>query len=293
MRYATFIYEGKEHTGVYLDGYYPFSELLGRDTPVSLLEFIRTYENKSIPDFLGIVDDRQLKPLQQVTLRAPIPYPFRDIICLGKNYADHAKEVLETKLETQKEDFIPQSPVYFAKSACPAMGHQEKISLPEHFTNQIDYEAELAVIIGKTAKDVASDRVKDYIFGYTIINDLTARDIQARYGQWFFGKSLDGLCPMGPVIVSADEIAFPVELDISCKVNGRLCQYSNTSNLIFDIPRVVSELSHGMTLYPGDIIATGTPGGVGHAAKPPRYLQKGDEVECEIDKIGVLSNNFC
>jgi 2-keto-4-pentenoate hydratase/2-oxohepta-3-ene-1,7-dioic acid hydratase in catechol pathway len=281
------MYQGRETAGIYTDGYYPFKDVLGKGD-ISLLDFIRLCESGPMPDF----DTKNLKPIEPDKLLSPIPAPFRDVICLGKNYADHAKEVVETKLETQDSDFIPKAPVYFNKRAYPAKGDMDEISLHSHLTSMVDYEVELAVIIGKTIYNIAPNQAEEAIFGYSILNDVTARDIQTKHGQWFFGKSLDGFCPIGPCIVSRDEIPFPVNLDVCCKVNGEIRQKSNTANLIFDIPYVISEISKGITLYPGDIIATGTPAGIGHAMKPPRYLAKGDMVECEIEKIGRLTNFF-
>jgi len=294
MRFATFTKNGEAYAGIYQDGYYSFQDLLGADAPKTVLDFIRLYENKDMPDFPALIAQKKLNPTpaSQIVLCSPIPIPFRDVICLGKNYADHAKEILETKLLTQDADLIPQAPVYFAKSAYPAMGDGDTIPVHAQCTSQVDYEVELAVIIGKTTRHISPDEVEASIFGYTILNDVTARDIQVRHGQWFFGKSLDGFCPMGPHIVSKEEIPYPVALNVCCRVNGETRQLSNTSKLIFDIPRVISELSQGITLHPGDIIATGTPAGIGHAMKPPRYLQKGDKVECEIERIGVLTNYF-
>ncbi|MCL1877311.1 MAG: fumarylacetoacetate hydrolase family protein, partial [Defluviitaleaceae bacterium] len=184
------------------------------------------------------------------------------------------------------------TPIFFTKAACPAMGDGATIPLHQHFSQKVDYEAELAVVIGKTTYRATRENAKAAVFGYTILNDLTARDIQTRHAQWFYGKSLDGFCPMGPHIVSRDEIGFPPALNISCRVNGELRQSSCTSNLIFDIPEIIATLSQGITLLPGDIIATGTPAGIGHAMKPPKYLQNGDKVECEIEKIGILTNHL-
>jgi len=286
MRFATIVYNEIEHPCVYIEGkgYYLFNDLFQNKTPKTLLEYIQN----PITDFPAI----NSIPHKDATLCAPIPRPFRNVICLGKNYADHAKEVVETKLTSQDDSYIPKYPVYFTKSAYPAVGHNSVVPLHGHFTQQVDYEAELAVIIGKEARCIQEDEAEDVIFGYTILNDITARDVQTMYGQWFFGKSLDGFCSMGPYIVTKDEIPFPVELNVSCRVNGETRQGSNTSMLIYGIPRVISDISQGITLYPGDIIATGTPAGVGHAKKPPVYLKTGDVVECEIERIGVLSNLF-
>ena len=280
MRISTFVYRNSLKAGIVFEGgYYLFEDLL-KDAPETVLEFIKAYENKPLPDFSDIIKNNSLIPISatEITLCAPIPEPFRDIICLGKNYADHAKELVQTKLATQDDSMIPAAPIYFAKSASPAIGHKGVAPLHSHFTKQVDYEAEIAVIIGKKAKRIRPEQVEDVIFGYTIMNDITARDIQTIYGQWYFGKSLDGFCSLGPHIVTKDEIPYPVKLDISCRVNGETRQKSNTELLIYDIPRIISELSQGMTLFPGDIIATGTPGGVGHAMQPPSYLKPGDEV---------------
>ena len=295
MNFVTFAKNGQEYAGVCVDsGYFAFDDLLDENTfkkHGTILDFIRFYENREIPDFAEIIMRKKLRPFENVTIRPPFQ-PFRDVICLGKNYAEHAKEVVETKLQTQDDDLIPQTPIYFSKSAYPILGDGDEIPLHGHLTNKVDYEVELAVVIGKTAHHISSSEVEDFIFGYTILNDVTARDIQTKHGQWFFGKSLDGFCPIGPHIVPKDKLSFPVCLDICCRVNGEVRQASNTSKLIFDIPYVVAELSKGLTLYPGDIIATGTPAGIGHAMKPPRYLQANDIVECEIKGIGVLRNVF-
>lgn len=293
MRFATYIVNDKEYAGVFYDGgFYSFSELLGSGEQ-TLLEFIRAYEGREIPDFARIIAENGLKPLSADSARLRAPFqPFRNVICLGKNYADHAKETVDTGLDTQGASMIPEKPVYFAKNANPAVGDGDTVPLHSHFTQKVDYEVELAVIIGKTAWRIAPGDVESHIFGYTVLNDITARDIQTAYGQWYFGKSLDCFCSIGPVIVTRDELPLPLKLDVSCRVNGVTRQKSNTSNLIYDIPGVISELSQGMKFFPGDIIATGTPGGIGHAMNPPCYLKNGDNVECEVEKIGVLANFF-
>ena len=295
MRFTTFVHEDKIYAGIVCsNGYYSFSDLFGkkRNSPKTVLEFIQKYEEKAMPDFEAIIAENGLQPFGAdcVKLCSPIPMPLRNIICLGKNYEDHAKEVVQTKLETQNENYIPSAPVYFAKIANPATGDGDVIPLHSDFTRKVDYEVELAVIIGKETKCIEPENVESVIFGYTILNDVTARDVQSAYGQWYFGKSLDGFCPMGPHIVTKDEIEFPVKLNISCRVNEETRQSSNTELLIYDIPYIISELSKGITLYPGDIIATGTPGGIGHAMTPPEYLKSGDKIECEIENIGILTN---
>lgn len=295
MRIATFVADGIPCAGIaYGGGYLSFNALLGEGAPQTALEFIRKYGGGVLPDFTSVIAEKSLKPIppENVSLCSPIPNPFRSVICLGKNYLDHAKELSDTMLATQDKDGVPTSPVFFAKNASPAPGDGGIIPLHSHFTEQVDYEVELAVIIGKTVKSITPEDAESAVFGYTVLNDVTARDVQTKYGQWFLGKSLDMFCPMGPHIVTKDEISFPPKLDICCRVNGETRQHSNTSNLIYDIARVISELSKGITLEPGDIIATGTPGGIGHAKNPPVYLKKCDKVECEIEGIGVLTNYF-
>lgn len=226
--------------------------------------------------------------LEQAKLLAPIPQPKQDVICLGINYMDHAEESARYK----KEAFGGDRPfaIYFSKRVWEAVADQETIQSHRSLVERLDYEAELAVIIGKDAKDVAQDQVKDYIFGYTIINDVSARDVQTRHKQWYFGKSLDGFTPMGPCITTTDDLEYPPKLQIQSRVNGELRQNSNTELLIFGIDHIVSELSRGMTLRAGTIIATGTPAGVGMGFDPPRFLQPKDVVECRIEGIGTLTN---
>ena len=226
--------------------------------------------------------------LQEVHLLAPIPVPEQDIICLGINYMDHAEE----SARFRKREFDGKRPyaVYFSKRVKEATADGEAIPSHEDLVDSLDYEAELAFIIGKDASNVAPEQVKDYIFGYTILNDVSARNVQNRHNQWYFGKSLDGFSPMGPCILTADSTAYPPCLDIRSYVNGELRQNSNTSKLIFNIDHIVSELSGGMTLKAGTIISTGTPSGVGMGFDPPKFLRAGDEVTCQIEEIGQLRN---
>jgi 2-keto-4-pentenoate hydratase/2-oxohepta-3-ene-1,7-dioic acid hydratase in catechol pathway len=223
-----------------------------------------------------------------ISILAPIEYPKRNIFCIGKNYVEHVKELTGKPLK--EIDGIPDDPIYFAKVAYPAIGDNAEIKLHSGVTDEVDYEVELGVIISKVCKNVNYENAKDYIFGYTIINDITARDLQGKHFQWLRGKSLDTFCPMGPVIVTADEISDHSNLKISLSVNGEMRQDSNTSEMIFNVEYLISELSKGITLMPGDIIATGTPNGVGMGFTPPKYLKEGDEVICEIEKIGELKN---
>jgi 2-keto-4-pentenoate hydratase/2-oxohepta-3-ene-1,7-dioic acid hydratase in catechol pathway len=226
--------------------------------------------------------------LSDVLILAPVEHPERNIFCIGKNYAEHA---LELEGKTTKEiEGLPDNPIYFSKIASPALGHNGKIKLHQEVTKEVDYEVELGVVIGKTCKNITEDEVKDYIFGYTIINDVTARDLQRKHIQWLRGKSLDTFCPMGPVLVTKDEIKDHSNLEISLKVNDDIRQTSNTSKMIFSIEKIISELSSGITLLPGDVIATGTPEGVGMGFVPPKYLKVGDVVTCTVESIGELTN---
>ena len=226
-------------------------------------------------------------PLSGVTLLAPIPRPGHDVICLGVNYKDHAKEA--KRYDSEVKDEYP-APVYFSKRVTEAVAPDGFIESHPGLVERLDYEAELAVIIGKTAKNVKAANAADYIFGYTVLNDVSARRLQNLHTQWFFGKSLDGFTPMGPCITTADEIAFPPALGITCSVNGELRQNAVTDQLIHRIASIIEGLSAGITLQPGTIIATGTPAGVGNAFVPPRLLKSGDVVECTIEGIGTLRN---
>lgn len=227
-------------------------------------------------------------PTTEVKLLAPIPFPKQDIICLGVNYLAHAEESARYK----NEEFSGERSyaVYFSKRVNQAVNPEDPIQSHRDIVDSLDYEAELAVIIGKDAKNVPEEQVSDYLFGYTIINDVSARNIQNRHKQWYFGKSLDGFLPMGPCIVTADAVPYPPSLPIQSFVNGELRQNSNTSQLIFGISHVVSELSRGMTLKAGTIISMGTPSGVGMGFSPPKFLKPGDVVECKIKEIGSLIN---
>lgn len=226
--------------------------------------------------------------LSEVKLCAPVVYPRQDIICLGINYVEHAQEVGKYS----EEAFGGERPytIYFSKRVNKATATGEKIPSYAGLVDSLDYEVELGVIIGRDAKDVSKADALNYVFGYTVINDVSARNLQTRHKQWYRGKSLDGFTPMGPCIVTADEFDDIQNLNIKCYVNGELRQNSNTSLMIQDVAGAVAELSEGMTLKAGTIIATGTPGGVGMGMLPPKFLQKGDVVVCEIEKIGRIEN---
>ena len=226
-------------------------------------------------------------PLSAVTLLAPIPRPRQDIICLGMNYRDHLTEAANYDSAFAKERPVT---VYFSKRVSQAVAPEGFIESHPGLVERLDYEAELAVIIGRTVKNVKAADAADYIFGYTILNDVSARLLQTSHKQFYFGKSLDGFTPMGPCITTADEIAFPPALTLTTQVNGELRQNSNTELLLNSIAEIIEELSSGMTLLPGTIIATGTPAGVGMGFDPPKFLKPGDVVECSIEGIGTLRN---
>ena len=226
--------------------------------------------------------------LADVELLAPIPRPRQDVLCLGMNYKAHASEAAKYDADA----FTKEKPaaVYFSKRVSEAVAPGGVIQSHQDLVERLDYEVELAVILGKTAKHVKAAEAGDYIFGYTVLNDVSARDVQTGHKQWYFGKSLDGFTPMGPCIVTADEIAFPPALGISSTVNGEPRQDSTTSLFLNSIQDVLEELTAGMTLLPGTIIATGTPAGVGMGFDPPKFLKPGDTVSCTIEGIGTLTN---
>lgn len=226
--------------------------------------------------------------LETVKLCAPIVHPRQDVICLGINYDAHAQEAGRFS----DEAFGGERPytIYFSKRVSTATGSGDFIPAYEELVDSLDYEAELGVILGKDAKDVSKEEAEAYIFGYTVINDVSARNLQTRHKQWYRGKSLDGFTPMGPCIVTADKIADVQNLDIRCYVNGQLRQSSNTKYMIQTVAGAIAELSQGMTLQAGTIIATGTPAGVGMGMQPPTFLRSGDTVVCEIENIGRLEN---
>lgn len=221
-------------------------------------------------------------------LLAPLPTPRKNIFCVGRNYAEHIAE----GDRAQKQNVgVTEHPVFFTKPPTSLVAPGGDVLIFPTVSTAIDYEVELALVIGKPGRNIPKADAYDHIFGYTILNDITARDIQRRHGgQYFKGKGLDGSCPVGPWVVTADEIGNPHALSIGLSVNGERRQDGNTGDMIFDIPTLIASLSEGLTLEPGDIVATGTPSGVGYAMDPPRFLRDGDEVVCEISGIGTLRN---
>ena len=225
--------------------------------------------------------------LSDIQFAAPISRPRKNLMCLGWNYAEHAQE---TALIRGQETKAPEYPVIFTKAPTTVNSPYGNIIIDPQVSVEIDWEVELAVIIGKTGKNIREEDALSHVFGYTVLNDVSARDIQSRHKQFFKGKSLDGYCPMGPWIVTADEIPDPQQLTVRLRVNDVTKQESNTSLMLFSVRAIIAILSQGLTLEPGDIIATGTPSGVGFARNPPEFLQAGDIMETEIEGIGTMRN---
>lgn len=225
-------------------------------------------------------------PLASYTLLAPIPRPKQDVLCLGINYSDHAREA--SRFDGEAFGGQRPAPIFFSKRVTEAAAPGETIPSYRGLVDSLDYEAELAVILGKPMKNCPPEQVREHIFGYTVLNDVTARNLQTDHKQWYRGKSLDKFTPMGPCIVTADSVPWPVDLQIECYVNGELRQKSRTSNLITTIEEAFSVFSQGLTLQAGTILATGTPAGVGMGMTPPQFLKPGDEVLCRIEGIGDL-----
>lgn len=279
MKLITFLYHGKETVGILTEGgaaALPFPDM---NTLI---------ESASFEELRTALPAAPVIPLEEAVLLAPIPRPRQDVICLGMNYGDHEKEAARYDAGAFSKD--KPAAVYFSKRVSEAGRPDGDIPRHAGLTDRLDYEAELAVIIGKTAKNVKAAEAEAYIFGYTVLNDVSARDLQTGHKQWYFGKSLDGFTPMGPCILTADEVSFPPMLEITAAVNGELRQRSNTGLLIHGVGEIIEELSAGMTLLPGTIIATGTPAGVGMGFDPPEFLKAGDVVECTVQGIGTLRN---
>ena len=269
-------------------------QAFGADAPATLLDLI-----KSGPDAWRRLADRlgQAKPSDltgathtsdRVRWHAPIPRPAKNIICLGLNYASHVQETSKPGRQPK----VPERPVFFTKAATAVNGPYDPVRWDRSATEQVDYEVELAIVIGVDGKNIARDRAARHVFGYTIVNDVSARDLQFAHGQWFKGKSLDGFCPMGPVVVTADAFGDPQNKRLTLRVNGDVRQNASTRDMIFGVDAIIESLSRGMTLEAGDLIATGTPEGVGLGRTPPEYLQDGDVMEAEIEGIGLLRNRI-
>ena len=267
---------------------WPLEDMLGRPVAClsSILAELDEIKPRLKPAGAGL-------PLSAVKIEAPIPRPARNIMCVGKNYHEHAKEFTRSGFDSSASsvaDAIPTAPIIFTKVPECVIADGADIRYPTGVSESLDYEAELAVVIGRGGRAIPKAQAYSHICGYTIVNDVTARDLQGRHKQWFLAKSLDTFCPMGPWLVTADAVD-PENLGVKCWVNDELRQNANTSDLIFDIPTLIETISAGITLRPGDIIATGTPAGVGIGFTPPKFLQRGDRVTIEIEGLGRLSNS--
>lgn len=273
MKLITFQYGGEELVGALTDGGAAPLRQFG-----SMAELIRAGTPDSLPE--------ERIPVEDIRILAPIPRPEQDVVCLGMNFADHTEEAARFHPTMVRESFA----VYFSKRVSEAVPDGGAIDSHPEVTQQVDYEAEVAFILGKDAYKVPADRAGEYVFGYTIVNDVSAREVQTRHKQFYLGKSLDTFTPMGPCIVTADELPFPPEVGVRCYVNGEKRQDGNTRQWIYGIQDVIADLSAGMTLKAGTIISMGTPAGVGMGFNPPKFLRKGDVVRCEADGIGILTN---
>ncbi|WP_433285635.1 fumarylacetoacetate hydrolase family protein [Pseudonocardia sp. CA-142604] len=286
MRIATIGWSGTTSAAVVFEsGLAPVRTLPGRESAVDALSVIGT---PLTSDELVALERGESVPRASATLHAPIPHPPKNVLCVGKNYREHVAE--GARAEGRTDFSVPEQPVWFTKPASALVGDGGNIIQDPEFTKALDYEGELAIVIGRGGKSIPADAVFDHIFGYTIVNDVTARDVQQAHLQWFRGKSADSYAPCGPWIVTADEIKEPEALDLTTRVNGEVRQHDNTRNLLFGIPLLVSNISQALTLQPGDIIATGTPSGVAWGMDTPRYLAAGDVVEVEVEGIGTLTN---
>ncbi|WP_301859108.1 fumarylacetoacetate hydrolase family protein [uncultured Megasphaera sp.] len=276
----------EEETGVY--GAIALEEAFFTPLPETLLEFIRQ-GNEGLLALGDALEQNEktgavkAQPLDTIRIMAPIPHLERNVFCVGKNYADHIAEFDKTAIPN-----VPKFPWIFTKATTAVIGPEDKIDSHPGVTSAIDYEGELAVIIGKEGSDIPIGEAMDHVYGFTILNDVTARDLQANHVQWFHGKSLDTFCPMGPFLLLRD--AAPDTFDVVTKVNGEVRQDASTNEFIFTIPQLIQTISQGTTLLPGDVIATGTPSGVGVGFNPPKYIHKGDTVEISISSIGTLTN---
>jgi 2-keto-4-pentenoate hydratase/2-oxohepta-3-ene-1,7-dioic acid hydratase in catechol pathway len=286
MKLASFRFRETDHVGIVDEARQSVRTIASVSGMLDLIERyreIRPHLQTSGPEL----------PLSDIRLLAPIPLPRRNIFCVGKNYREHAYEFSHSGFEAgaAKGAEIDEYPAVFTKPPSAVVGPEATVQLHPQVTSSVDYEAELAVVIGANGCDIATPDALRHVFGYTIVNDVTARDRQRKHKQWFLGKALDSFCPMGPWIATADAIDSR-ELAVKCWVNGELRQNGNTRDLIFDIPSLIATISAGLTLHPGDIIATGTPAGVGIGRDPPLFLKPGDVVSISISGIGTLTNRF-
>jgi 2-keto-4-pentenoate hydratase/2-oxohepta-3-ene-1,7-dioic acid hydratase in catechol pathway len=288
MRIACWSWGGRDHAGLVSPCGREFTPLALASASRGVLPIVEALaRGEPLPREAGT-----RLPSEAVTLRAPLPRPRRNLFCVGRNYRAHAEELAGTVFRSAKGGEVGEWPIVFTKVPETVVGPHDPVRLPGRaVSEQIDYESELAVVIGRGGRDIARSRAMEHVFGYTVVNDVTARDVQVRHQQWDLGKSFDTFCPMGPWIVTADELDGR-DTRVRGWVNGELRQEGRTKDLIFDIPTLIETCSRGITLLPGDVIATGTPAGVGMGFSPPRWLKAGDVVRVEIDGLGAIENRF-
>ena len=287
MRLASWSWGGRDHAGTISADGREATPLAVADPSRGALPLIQALaRGEPLPPAAGA-----RLPVDVIALRAPLPLPLRGLFCVGRNYRAHATELASTVFQANKPE-DDGWPIVFSKLAECVVGPHDAVRLPRPSASvQIDYESELTIVIGRGGRDIAKADAMDHVFGYTIVNDVTARDVQMRHQQWDLGKSFDTFCPMGPWIVTADEFDGR-DTRVRGWVNGELRQDAPTRDMIFDIPTLIETCSRGITLHPGDLIATGTPAGVGMGMKPPRWLRAGDVVRIEIDGLGAIENRF-
>lgn len=284
MRFATVRYGDQQRVAVESQTEPLTLEFLP-DRFTSVLDVINAGED--LPKPVQRVDPEEVRYL------APVPRPHRNILCVGKNYLAHSDEFAKSGFDASTTDpsVRPEFPIVFSKFGSSVVGPGETVDLMAHVTSKVDYEAELGVFIGMEGRDIAVEDAMEYVWGYTAINDVTARDRQKRHKQWLLGKTLDGFCPMGPRAITRDDLDLS-DTQVTCHVNDEIRQSANTKDLIFSVPEIISIISEGFTLHAGDLIATGTPAGVGIGFDPPRFLKPGDCVRIEVGNLGVLENTF-
>lgn len=289
MKLLTFMHAGGAAAG-YLDGDDVVICASGAGADRAVLDLVA--EGGAAVARWASKSDAPRVPLSSVTVLAPIPEPRRDIFCVGKNYYAHAAEFHSSGFDSSGKEEVPSAPVVFTKATTSVVGPGSDVLGSLDHTNSVDYEGELAVVIGERAFQVSKADAMKHVFGYMVVNDVTSRELQRTHNQWVIGKGIDTFCPMGPYLVTADEIADVGALELETRINGELRQKALVADLIFDIPTLIETISRTMTLLPGDIIATGTPVGVGIGFKPPKYLQAGDVMQVSISDLGVLENRI-
>jgi 2-keto-4-pentenoate hydratase/2-oxohepta-3-ene-1,7-dioic acid hydratase in catechol pathway len=264
-------------------------DLTAADLPADMTELIRL-GGTGLDSAADAIARLRPIPVDEVRIHAPVPRPPKNVMCVGRNYREHATEFSRSGFDASERSVVPEHPVIFTKATTSIIGPEEPIVLANDPSGTVDYEGELAVVIGPGGRRISEADAWSHVFGYTIVNDVTARDLQSRHVQWFLGKSPDTFCPMGPAIVTADELPDVTASVLRTRVNGDLRQDAPIADLLFDIPSLIHTISRTILLEPGDVIATGTPAGAGIGLDPPRFLAPGDRVEVSVDGIGTLGN---